>query len=197
LQVGLVVEQGLLRLPGDFRLLLLLSFLSQQGFGGGLSGSGAAGGGAGALMALDEAAASAGAVSAGATASAAAGGDPLELLVDIREHDVSYYQRVSIDLDVRVGCWYSVTPISGRGEGNGLCKVVREKDIMLAAEPRVLAFDIETTKAPLMFPNSSFDQVYMVSYVLSDGMNPQGYLLINREIVGDDVPDFEYTPSKG
>ena len=36
--------------------------------------------------------------------------EPLRLLVDIREYDVPYYQRVSIDLDMRVGCWYKVSP---------------------------------------------------------------------------------------
>jgi DNA polymerase elongation subunit (family B) len=46
------------------------------------------------------------------------------------------------------------------------------------AEPRILAFDIECTKAPLKFPDVSLDRVYMISYMF-DG---QGYLLINREI---------------
>jgi DNA polymerase epsilon subunit 1 len=35
-------------------------------------------------------------------------------------------------------------------------------------------------------------QIYMISYML-DSM---GYLLINREIVSQDVPDFEYSPKK-
>ena len=34
--------------------------------------------------------------------------DVLECLVDMREYDVPYYVRVSIDAGVRVGCWYSV-----------------------------------------------------------------------------------------
>lgn len=44
------------------------------------------------------------------------------------------------------------------------------------AEPRILAFDIECTKAPLKFPDASVDQVFMISYMV-DG---QGYLMINR-----------------
>lgn len=40
------------------------------------------------------------------------------------------------------------------------------------------------------FPDASRDQVYMISYMI-DG---KGHLLINREFVGEDIPDFEYTP---
>lgn len=139
-----------------------------------------------------------GAAGGASSSAAAAGEDPLSLLIDLREHDVPFYQRCSIDLDIRVGCWYSVTPIASNP---GVCRVVREKELMMAAEPRILAFDIETTKAPLMFPNASFDCIYMLSMVMGEpggnSSNPQGVLLINREVVGGDVPDFEYSPSKG
>lgn len=54
----------------------------------------------------------------------------------------------------------------------------------------VLAFDIETTKLPLKFPDANIDQIMMISYMI-DG---QGYLITNREIVSADVDDFEYTP---
>lgn len=57
-------------------------------------------------------------------------------------------------------------------------------------ETRVLAFDIETTKLPLKFPDPTIDSIMMISYML-DG---QGYLLINREVVSEDIEDFEYTP---
>jgi DNA polymerase epsilon subunit 1 len=33
-------------------------------------------------------------------------------------------------------------------------------------------------------------QVFMISYML----DRQGYLIINREVVGADIQDFEYTP---
>jgi DNA polymerase epsilon subunit 1 len=46
----------------------------------------------------------------------------------------------------------------------------------LQAEPRIFAFDIECTKAPLKFPDANVDQVFMISYMI-DG---QGYLIINR-----------------
>jgi DNA polymerase epsilon subunit 1 len=64
------------------------------------------------------------------------------------------------------------------------------KDMLVKAEPRVLAFDIECTKAPLKFPDAEIDQIFMISYMF-DG---QGYLIINREVVSEDVEDFEYTP---
>eukprot|EP00731_Ephydatia_muelleri_P013540 Em0007g850a len=57
-------------------------------------------------------------------------------------------------------------------------------------EPIVLAYDIETTKLPLKFPDPSSDSIMMISYMI-DG---QGYLLTNREVIGADVEDFEYTP---
>lgn len=58
------------------------------------------------------------------------------------------------------------------------------------AEPVVMAYDIETSKQPLKFPDQQTDQIMMISYMI-DG---QGYLITNREIVGEDIDDFEYTP---
>jgi DNA polymerase epsilon subunit 1 len=54
----------------------------------------------------------------------------------------------------------------------------------------VLAFDIETTKLPLKFPDAAIDQIMMISYMI-DG---QGFLITNREIVSEDIADFDYTP---
>lgn len=54
----------------------------------------------------------------------------------------------------------------------------------------VLAYDIETTKLPLKFPDASIDQIMMISYMI-DG---QGFLITNREIVSKDIADFDYTP---
>lgn len=33
----------------------------------------------------------------------------MDQILDIREYDVTYYVRASIDLGMRVGLWYSVT----------------------------------------------------------------------------------------
>ena len=57
-------------------------------------------------------------------------------------------------------------------------------------DPVVMAYDIETTKLPLKFPDSASDQIMMISYMI-DG---QGYLVCNREVISEDVDDFEYTP---
>ena len=53
-----------------------------------------------------------------------------------------------------------------------------------------MAYDIETTKQPLKFPDQQTDQIMMISYMI-DG---QGFLITNREIVSEDIDDFEYTP---
>eukprot|EP00571_Detonula_confervacea_P015151 CAMPEP_0172308022 /NCGR_PEP_ID=MMETSP1058-20130122/8746_1 /TAXON_ID=83371 /ORGANISM="Detonula confervacea, Strain CCMP 353" /LENGTH=2557 /DNA_ID=CAMNT_0013020353 /DNA_START=95 /DNA_END=7768 /DNA_ORIENTATION=- len=110
--------------------------------------------------------------------------DPLSILIDIREHDVPYIVRVCIDLDLRAGCWYTLTPLQSGGV------VLSEKDNLQKANPTVLAFDIECTKAPLKFPVANVDTIFMISYMV----NGQGYLLLSRHVVGKDVPNFEYTP---
>jgi len=53
-----------------------------------------------------------------------------------------------------------------------------------------MAYDIETSKQPLKFPDQQTDQIMMISYMI-DGV---GYLITNREIVSEDIEDFEYTP---
>ncbi|KAJ7630434.1 hypothetical protein FB45DRAFT_915491 [Roridomyces roridus] len=113
--------------------------------------------------------------------------DPREGIIDIREYDVPYYLRVAIDIDIRVGLWYGVTFTAGQPGFKQLTERVKR------ADPVVMAYDIETTKAPLKFPDQAIDQVMMISYMV-DG---QGYLITNREIVSEDIDDFEYTPKDG
>ncbi|KAL5483454.1 POL2 [Sanghuangporus weigelae] len=112
--------------------------------------------------------------------------DPRDAIIDAREFDVPYYLRVAIDNELRVGLWYTVSFTAGQPQFTVMDRVKR-------ADPVVLAYDIETTKAPLKFPDSAVDQVMMISYMI-DG---QGFLIINREIVSEDVDDFEYTPKEG
>ena len=73
---------------------------------------------------------------------------------------------------MRCGQWYDVS-VSSSG-------VMLEKrtDLLQRAEVRVCAFDIETTKLPLKFPDAEYDLIMMISYMV-DG---QGYLIINREV---------------
>uniref|UniRef100_A0A0N5CFF4 DNA polymerase epsilon catalytic subunit n=1 Tax=Strongyloides papillosus TaxID=174720 RepID=A0A0N5CFF4_STREA len=113
-------------------------------------------------------------------------GEAVDKIIEIREYDVPYHMRVSIDNKIFVGLWYTVV---GRDE-NRLPSLKRNYDIIEPAEPVVLAFDIETTKMPLKFPDSDFDQIMMISYMI-DGL---GYLIINRTVVSADIHNFEYTP---
>ena len=110
--------------------------------------------------------------------------DASNFIVDIREYDVPYHVRLAIDKDIRIGKWYSVEATHGVVS----MKCIEER--LQRADPVVLAFDIETTKLPLKFPDAVIDQVMMISYMI-DG---QGFLITNREIVSEDISDFEYTP---
>ncbi|KAL4246754.1 DNA polymerase epsilon catalytic subunit [Abortiporus biennis] len=113
--------------------------------------------------------------------------DPQEGIIDIREYDVPYYLRVAMDNELRVGLWYAVSFTAGQPGFKQLVERVKR------ADPVVMAYDIETTKAPLKFPDQAIDQVMMISYMI-DG---QGYLITNRDIVSEDIEDFEYTPKEG
>lgn len=107
-----------------------------------------------------------------------------DFITDIREYDVPYHVRVTMDLDIRIGKWYTVE--AKHGQISLSC--IEER--LQRADPVVLAFDIETTKLPLKFPDAVIDQVMMISYMI-DG---QGFLIVNREIVSEDIADFDYTP---
>jgi DNA polymerase epsilon subunit 1 len=89
-----------------------------------------------------------------------------------------------VSTDIRVGKWYYIEA------KHGVTKVVCNEERLAPADPVVLAFDIETTKLPLKFPDAAIDQVMMISYMI-DG---QGFLITNREIVSEDISDFDYTP---
>jgi DNA polymerase epsilon subunit 1 len=131
--------------------------------------------------------------------------DPREFIIDIREYDVTYYLRTAIDLEIRCGLWYAVSfPHLTGGTTTSPSKsaalashpqpsLTPLPQRIKRADPIVMAYDIETTKSPLKFPDSAFDRVIMISYMI-DG---QGYLIVNREIVSADIDDFEYTPREG
>ncbi|XP_071842244.1 DNA polymerase epsilon catalytic subunit A-like isoform X2 [Apostichopus japonicus] len=120
-----------------------------------------------------------------ATASKPKFTDQMDNIIDIREYDVPYHVRVAIDEKIHVGHWYSV---QGRGS---MAPIIKHRDDLLdRPDPVVMAYDIETTKLPLKFPDAEIDSIMMISYMV-DG---QGYLITNREVVSEDVEDFEYTP---
>lgn len=92
-----------------------------------------------------------------------------------------------ISQNIHVGLWYSVRIDS---KSNTVLSLLPE--IVERPQPVVLAFDIETTKAPLKFPDAKTgDQIMMISWMI-DG---KGYLGVNREIVSADIEDFTYSPA--
>ncbi|XP_029670196.1 DNA polymerase epsilon catalytic subunit A isoform X1 [Formica exsecta] len=111
--------------------------------------------------------------------------DHMDNILDIREYDVPHHVRVSIDANIFCGTWYSV-----KTRGSEPPIILRKEDMIEPPEPIVLAYDIETTKLPLKFPDANIDQIMMISYMI-DG---QGYLITNRELVSADIRNFEYTP---
>ncbi|KAF2738253.1 DUF1744-domain-containing protein [Polyplosphaeria fusca] len=110
--------------------------------------------------------------------------DASDFIIDIREYDVPYHVRVAIDKNIRVGRWYTVEA------KHGVISMSCIEDRLTRPDPVVMAFDIETTKLPLKFPDAIIDQIMMISYMI-DG---QGFLITNREIVSEDISDFDYTP---
>lgn len=80
---------------------------------------------------------------------------------------------ITRELDIRCGQWYDV----GVSSNNGVT-LEKKTDLLQRAEVRICAFDIETTKLPLKFPDADYDLIMMISYMV-DG---QGYLIINREV---------------
>uniref|UniRef100_A0A3B4B4F5 DNA polymerase epsilon catalytic subunit n=1 Tax=Periophthalmus magnuspinnatus TaxID=409849 RepID=A0A3B4B4F5_9GOBI len=88
--------------------------------------------------------------------------EQLDNIIDMREYDVPYHVRVSIDLKIHVAHWYNV-----RYRGSSYPpEIVRRDDLVERPDPVVLAFDIETTKLPLKFPDAETDQIMMISYMI-------------------------------
>eukprot|EP00727_Mastigamoeba_balamuthi_P002173 m51a1_g11953 putative dna polymerase epsilon catalytic subunit a (2223) ;mRNA; r:757795-765860 len=109
----------------------------------------------------------------------------LSFIEDMREYDVPYHTRACIDMGLRVAHWYEVTWTEG------VASLKAQPDLSTRRpQARVLAFDIETTKQPLKFPDPESDSIMMISYMA----DRQGFLIINREVVSADSDDFEYTP---
>lgn len=56
----------------------------------------------------------------------------------------------------------------------------------------VLAFDIETTKEPLKFPDADYDKIMLISYVIDE----QAFLIVNWEICSKDIREFTFSPTQ-
>uniref|UniRef100_A0A669ECA5 DNA polymerase epsilon catalytic subunit n=1 Tax=Oreochromis niloticus TaxID=8128 RepID=A0A669ECA5_ORENI len=94
--------------------------------------------------------------------------DQLDNIVDMREYDVPYHVRVSIDLKIHVAHWYNV-----RYRGSAYPpEIVRRDDLV---ERPVSGFS--SAEIPRLFVMILF-----------------GFLITNREIVSENIEDFEFTP---
>lgn len=102
----------------------------------------------------------------------------IPLFSDIMEHDIPFDNLFLIENNLRVGKWYHV-------EDNK----IKPSERLTLPSLKVFAFDIETTKEPLLFPDSKTDQIMMIS-ILAD----TGHLIVNREIVKEDIKEFTYQP---
>lgn len=136
--------------------------------------------------------------------------DPMDYLRGLAEHDVSLHVRACIDDKIRCAKWYNVTVVGGTSAshddtamdtsvgqpasavtgyaGNAVIELLPQ--MLNKPDLRSFAWDIETSKAPLKFPDSSIDPIIMIS-VMADG---RGFLLVNREEVVRDIEDFDYAP---
>ena len=73
-------------------------------------------------------------------------------ILAIREYDVAYHIRTLIDNEIRCSQWYEA-----KMDGSLLTELNHLPDKLDKADLRIFAFDIETTKAHLKFPDSKFD----------------------------------------
>ena len=110
--------------------------------------------------------------------------------------------RVAIDKQIFTGSWYKVKGMSGTSR---MPSIESTTEMITPVDPVVLAFDIETTKLPLKFPDSATDEIMMISYMVCEyfwvfhiffQVDGRGFLIINREIVSADIESFEYTPKE-
>ncbi|KAF7684002.1 DNA polymerase epsilon catalytic subunit A [Astathelohania contejeani] len=106
-------------------------------------------------------------------------------IIKIHEYDIPHEIKIAVDWGIRCGSWYTVT-YEGEKYNISAC------NNLVPPLLRIFSFDIETTKQPLKFPNAENDQIMMIS-IMSD---QDGYLIINREIVSEDIEEFEYTPKQ-
>lgn len=107
-------------------------------------------------------------------------------IAEIREFDLMYVARAMIDRRFRVAFWYNVVVARGL-----LVRIEARENMIEKPAFSVLAFDIETTKAPLKFPDPEVDCVMLISYLV-DG---EAFIIVNRDVVAADVQEFAYGPT--
>ncbi|CAD8121665.1 unnamed protein product [Paramecium sonneborni] len=111
--------------------------------------------------------------------------DLLDQLIGVREYDVPYHCRVCIDTGLRCCKWFRFTLKERR-----IIKCLEIKEIIGMPELRYLAFDIETYKQPLKFPDSKNDPIMMISITHSQN----SILITNMQKLGQEVQPFDYAP---
>lgn len=109
--------------------------------------------------------------------------DAEECLLLIGEYDIPVEVSVANNLGIRAGKWYSFHYTGER-------YVIERSDRIISPDLRILAFDIETSKKPLKFPNPENDEIMMISIKTESG----GELIVNRKLVSRDIEEFEYSP---
>lgn len=99
----------------------------------------------------------------------------------IHEYDIPIEIQIADFYQIRCGKWYNVS-YDGENYSFHITDRITHPDL------RIFAFDIETTKPPLKFPNADFDEVMMIS-ILTESF---GELIVNRCIVSQNITEFDY-----
>lgn len=97
----------------------------------------------------------------------------MDAILDLREFDIPYHTRVCIDLDIRISYWYQV-----KFANSFISSIQCQKQMVERPDFRIMAFDIETTKLPLKFPDSKIDNVMMISL----NVDGNSFLITNRSV---------------
>lgn len=98
----------------------------------------------------------------------------MDAITDIREYDIPYHTRVCIDLDIRISFWYQL-----KFSNSFISSITCQKQMIERPDFRIMAFDIETSKLPLKFPDSKIDNIIMISLNV-DGAS---FLITNRCVI--------------
>ncbi|KAK6090615.1 hypothetical protein P3W45_000338 [Vairimorpha bombi] len=104
-------------------------------------------------------------------------------ILDVHEYDIPYEISLANTYNMRAGSWHIFSY-------NGEEYTIEKSDLIGMPEFRVFAFDIETMKKPLRFPDSRYDQIMMIS-IKTESSN---ILITNRSVVSEDIGTFEYSP---
>lgn len=136
--------------------------------------------------------------------------EPKLLLEEMFEWDIAPTARFLINNNLRCGQWYHLhRPLPRKDDsrsahmherpGGGAHGEMEELNVQIQLSSnqrlvpplRILAWDIETHKDPLKFPDAERDAVMCISYQTESG----GFLLVNREYFSSSIRNFRYSPT--